>query len=136
MKKLLWCALLLVGMLFVGCSSSEDEGGAAYEQLIGTWDCYLETYTYDDGEVEEYRYERGEVYVVFTPTEFVVYDDEDLMNGRYTEYAVRGNKLYVAGVEWCAIERLTARDLVLLFDFDFDSEWGGSAVQRSYFRKR
>ena len=136
MKKLLWCALLLVGMLFVGCSSSDDEGGAVYEQLIGTWDCYLETYTYDDGEVEEYRYERGEVYVVFTPTEFAVYDDEDLMNGRYTEYAVRGNKLYVAGVEWCDIERLTARDLVLLFDFDFESEWGGSAVQRSYFRKR
>lgn len=132
MKKLFWGALLLIGFLGVSCSDSDDEGPVAYKQLIGTWDCYLETYTYDDGEVDEYSYEQGESYVVFTSDELTMYDDEDVMSGRAVECSVKGDKLYIAGMQWCQIEKLSDRDMVWLFG----SGWTDDGVQRSYFRKR
>lgn len=133
MKKFLLASLLLMGLIMVGCSDS-DEGGASSGQLIGTWDCYLETYTDEEGYTEEYSLEEGEMYVVFTRDELIVYDEEDLMNGRAVEYELKGDKLYVAGVEWCDIERLTERDMV--WRFEWNDEWYGEEIQRSYFRKR
>ena len=130
MKKILLCAMLLVGMLGVSCSDSDDGGGVAHEQLIGTWDCYLETYTDADGYVEEYSYEPGESYVVFTRDEVTMYDDQDVMNGNAAEYKIKGNKLYIGGFEWCDLEMRSAQEMVWRF------EWIDDEVQHSYFRKR
>lgn len=134
MKKFFLLSMLLIGLVAIGCSDSDGEGDVASGQLIGSWDCYLETYTDEDGYTEEYSYEQGEMYVVFDRNELIVYDEEDLMNGRSVEYKIKGKKLYIAGMEWCDIEELTAREMV--WRFEWSDEYYGTEIQRSYFRKR
>ena len=133
MKKFFLLSLLLIGFAAVSCSDSNDDGGVP-EDIIGTWDCTKDVTTFEDDYEESYEYDKGEVYVVFTRNQMTMYDDEDIMSGHSVEYKIKGDKLWIAGMEWCTIERLTAKEMVWLF-VDYDEDYG-NITQRSYFSKR
>lgn len=133
MKKFFLLVLVLFGFAAVGCSDSDD-GGNVPAELIGTWDCVKDVTTFEDGYEWVYEYDKGEAYVVFTYEYMTMYDDEDLMSGQSCEYKIKNDKLYIGGIEWCKIEKLTAKDMVWLFEED-DEDYD-SMLQRCYFRKR
>ncbi len=129
------CALAVISC------SSDDDGSIDAASLIGRWELYKEY----DGDIDEWDYDFGEGIDLWI-TEFradgscIYYDDNGMVEEK-EKYKLDGNILTfyfedpAEDGESCRIEKLTASELVLAYDYYIDETNGKHCTDREFYKR-
>ena len=137
MKKLFLAMAAIAAFAFVGCSKDDGDVTPSTENLVGTWQLYMEADEIIE-DVESYGYIEQ---LIFKPDNTVELIQKEEYNGQWHthgdlgSYKISGNKLTLyypsredqkdeKPVEEYIIEKLTAEELILAYEIEERGEIG------------
>lgn len=112
MKKILYAAMLLLGVGIMAVSCSKDKNSENNNLLIGTWDA-VSGYTVgpDGNKTDEWTYSAGETYYVFDAKNMSYYSEGELM--QKGAYSFDGTRLTLPTSIVCEVTSLTESELII-----------------------
>lgn len=127
MKKILYAAMLLLGLSILSSCNKEQTNSNDYSKLIlGAW-LYTYSETFENGELISSRDVNNEFYTFDTDG---ICDYEFLGHAKHQyQYSINGNNLIIAGYVF-KIHKLTSKELII------DISFIGDCFDRCYFIKK
>ena len=127
MKKLLYAAMLLLGVGIMAVSCKKDDGISTKEYanaIVGEWKLNKMEF-YENGKLKgtQTATDKENAVLIFTDTGKVttIETDDGKTHTYVYDYTVVDNYLYLDG-DKCLIKKMTKRELVLSFTYDDEEE--------------
>ena len=119
MKKILYAAMLLLGVGIMAVSCSKDKNSDKNNLLIGTWDAVSGYSIGPDGnKTDEWTYSDGELYFEFDAENMSYYSEGEPM--QQGSYSFDGTKLTLPTSMVCEVTSLTETELTIRIESFFE----------------